>query len=100
MQAPVLAKADMTKTSILETHASLTHVAAVLIQHHDDGLPRVIVIFLEEVSYPATDSEALGNALASHSSIIFYGVRGLQSEQATNFSYQSLCKEQNLHIRA
>ncbi len=68
VQAPVLAKADIRRPFILETDASQTHVAAVLMQY-EEGVPRVIAYFSKklrpvETRYSTTDREALAIILA------------------------------------
>ncbi len=67
--SPILAKANLSKRFILETDASQHHVAAVLLQYDDEGLPRAIGYFSKklkqaEVRYSATDREALAIVLA------------------------------------
>ncbi len=69
MKAPILAKAKLSKQFILETDASQRHVAAVLLQYDDEGLPRTIGYFSKklkptEVRYSTTDREALAIVLA------------------------------------
>ncbi len=67
--SPILVKANLSKRSILETDASQHHVAAVLLQYDDEGLPRAVGYFppklkQTEVRYSATDREALAIVLA------------------------------------
>ncbi len=67
--SPILVKANLGKQFILETDASQHHVAAVLLQYDDHGLPRAISYFSKklrnaEVRYSATDREALAIVLA------------------------------------
>ncbi len=59
----------MSRSFILETDVSLTHVGAVLMQINDDNLPRVIGYFFKklrptEMRYSTTDREALAIVLA------------------------------------
>ncbi len=42
IKAPILAKAKLSKQFILETDASQRHIAAVLLQYDEEGLPRTI----------------------------------------------------------
>ncbi len=67
--SPILDKANLSKRFILETDASQHHVAAVLLQYDDEGLPRAVGYFSKklkqaEVRYSATDREALAIVLA------------------------------------
>ncbi len=67
--SPILVKANLCKRFILETDASQHHVAAVLLQYDDEGLPRVVGYFSKklnqaEVRYSATDREELAIVLA------------------------------------
>ncbi len=67
--SPILVKANLSKRFILETDASQHHVAAVLLQYDDEGLPRAVGYFSKklkqaEVRYSATDREALSIVLA------------------------------------
>lgn len=67
--ASILGRADMSRSFILETDASLTHVGAVLMQIDDNNLPRVIGYFSKklrpaEMRYSTTDREALAIVLA------------------------------------
>ncbi len=69
IKAPILAKAKICKQFILETDASQRHVAAVLLQYDEEGLPRTIRYFSKklkpaEVRYSTTDREALAVVLA------------------------------------
>ncbi len=62
-------KANLYKQFILETDAIQHHVAAVLLQYDDEGLPRAVGYFSmelqqAEVHYSATDREALAVVLA------------------------------------
>ncbi len=47
--SPILVKANLGKQFILETDASQHHVAAVLLQYDDHGLPRAIGYFSKKV---------------------------------------------------
>ncbi len=67
--SPILVKANLYKQFILETDASQHHVAAILLQCDDEGLPRAVGYFSKklkqaEVRYSATDREALAIVLA------------------------------------
>ncbi len=67
--SPILVKANLCKQFILETDASQHHVAAVLLQYDDEGLPRALGYFSKklkntEVRYSTTDREALAIVLA------------------------------------
>ncbi len=67
--SPILVKANLSKQFTLETDASQHHVAAVLLQYDDKGLPRAVGYFSKklrpaEVRYSATDREALAIFLA------------------------------------
>ncbi len=69
VSSPILVKADLSRQFILETDASQHHVAAVLLQYDDEGLPRTIRYFSKklkpaEVRYSTTDREALAIILA------------------------------------
>ncbi len=69
IKAPILAKAKLSKQFIFETDASQRHVAAVLLQYDEEGLPRTIGYFSKklkpaEVRYSTTDREALAIVLA------------------------------------
>ncbi len=69
MTSPILVKANLSKQFILETDASQHHVAAVLLQYDDHGLPRAIGYFSRKlkntkVRYSTTDREALPIVLA------------------------------------
>ncbi len=66
---PILVKANLSRQFILETDASQHHVAAVLLQYDDEGLPRTIGYFSKrlrptEVIYSTTDRESLAIVLA------------------------------------
>ncbi len=67
--SPIPVKANLSRQFILETDASQHHVAAVLLQYDDDGLPRALGYFSKklkpaEVRYSTTDREALAIVLA------------------------------------
>ncbi len=67
--SPILVKANLFKQFILETDASQHHVAVVLLQYDDEGLPRAVGYFSKklkpaEVRYSATDREELAIVLA------------------------------------
>ncbi len=67
--SPIFVKANLSKQFIFETDASQHHVAAVLLQYDDEGLPRAVGYFSKklkqaEVRYSATDREALAIFLA------------------------------------
>ncbi len=47
--SPILVKANLSKRFILETDASQHHVAAVLLQYNDDGLPRAVGYFSKKI---------------------------------------------------
>ncbi len=69
VSTPVLAKANLSKQFILETNASQNHVAGVLLQYDNKGLPRTIGYFSKklrpaETRYSTTDREALVIVLA------------------------------------
>ncbi len=73
--APILAKANLKRTFILETDTSQHHVAAVLMQYHEDNLPKVIVYFSKklrpaEIRYSTTDREVLTIVLAGNVTVI------------------------------
>ncbi len=68
--SPILVRANLSKRFILETDASQHHVAAVLLQYDDEGLPRAVGYFSKkliqaEVRYSATNMEALAIVMAS-----------------------------------
>ncbi len=67
--SPILVKANLSERFILETDASHHHVAAVLLQYDDEGLPRAVGYFSKklkqaEVRHSGTDREALAIFLA------------------------------------
>ncbi len=67
--SPILVKASLYKQFILETDACQHHVAAVLLQYDDEGLPRAVGYFSKklkktELRYSVTDWEALAIGLA------------------------------------
>ncbi len=67
--SPILVKANLYKQFILDTDASQHHVAAVLLQYDDEGLPRAVGYFSKklkkpEVRYSATNRKALAIVLA------------------------------------
>ncbi len=69
VKAPILAKAKLSKPFILETDASQRHVAAVLLQYDEQGLPRTVGYYSKklkpaEARYATTDREALAVVLA------------------------------------
>ncbi len=69
VSSPILVKANLSKQFILETDASQHHVAAVLLQYDDEGLPRTVGYFSKklkpvEVRYSTTDRKALAIVLA------------------------------------
>ncbi len=69
VSSPILVKANLSRQFILETDASQHHVAAVLLQYDDEGLPRTVWYFSKklkpaEVRHSATDREALAIVLA------------------------------------
>ncbi len=47
--SPILVKANLSKRFILETDASQHHVAAVLLQDDDEGLPRAVGYFSKKI---------------------------------------------------
>ncbi len=67
--SPILVKANLCKQFILETDARQHHVATVLFQYDDEGLPRAVGYFSiklksTEIRYSTTDREALAIVLA------------------------------------
>ncbi len=66
---PILVEANLSRHFVLETDASQHHVAAVLLQYDEKGLPRTIGYYSRklrpaEVRYSSTDKEALAIVLA------------------------------------
>ena len=67
--APILVKADLNKPFVVETDASQSHIAVVIMQYDRNNLPQVISYYSKklrpaETRYSTTDREALAIVLA------------------------------------